>query len=487
MPTGLADERCFLTNFDAFGLTGSLLKSLQSEGLSTPTPIQEKAIPAALDGMDIIGIAQTGTGKTASFVLPILHHLIKSGKKPAPKTCQALILTPTRELAAQILGTVKAFSKHERLRSALVIGGVNANGQIRAVAPGVDVLVATPGRLQDLIDQRAISLKHCRFAVLDEADQMLDLGFLPAVRKLMRQLPDPHQTILMSATMPDAIQKLASDFLKDPREISVAPASKPIERIEQSVLSVPKSQKRQALIRILEEYDIQRAIIFTRTKRGADKLCTHLKDHGHTAAAIHGNKSQTAREKALAAFRKNQVTLLVATDIAARGIDIDDVTHVVNFDLPEVAEAYVHRIGRTARAGRSGVAFTICAPEEQDLLRSIKKLTGSEIPLLEIEGLETVALTAGGGKAKPAGKPAQKPKGNSRNRRRSNRRRNPDGTGSEPQNANAETKTKRPRKQRRPNAKPGKAQGRKSGPGGNRGGHKNTQTRAGAAKSSGAR
>jgi ATP-dependent RNA helicase RhlE len=368
-----------LTQFDDLGLAEPLLRAVAAEGYTHPTPIQAQVIPAMLAGRDVVGIAQTGTGKTAAFVLPLLHALAERGRRPVARRCPVLVLVPTRELAAQVADSVRAYGRHIRPSVAVVIGGARPGPQIRALAGGVDLVIATPGRLLDHMGSGAISLQDTGTVVLDEADQMLDLGFMPAIRRIMAALPAKRRTVLLSATMPKPIRALASDFLTDPAEISVAPAARPIERIRQSVLHVDGSAKREALVGLLAAPEVERAIVFTRTKRGADRVSEHLERAGLSAAAIHGNKSQGQRERTLAAFRSGGVAVLVATDIAARGIDIDDVSHVVNFELPNVPESYVHRIGRTARAGRSGTAISLCGHEERGLLRDIEKLIGRSI------------------------------------------------------------------------------------------------------------
>ncbi len=327
---------------------------------------------------DVLGIAQTGTGKTAAFVLPLLHAIAGERRKAAAKSCRALILVPTRELAAQVADSIRTYGKFVRPSTAVVVGGLRPQPQIRALAPGVDIVIATPGRLEDHLGSGAVRLDRTTTVVLDEADQMLDLGFAPAIRRILGQLPDRRQTVLLSATMPKQIRKLARDYLNRPEEIAVAPVSRPIDRIEQSVLWTEKAAKRDRLVELLAEHDVERAIVFTRTKHGADRVSRHLDRAGLSAAAIHGDKSQGQRDRALGAFRKDRVKILVATDIAARGIDIDGVSHVFNFDLPNVPEAYVHRIGRTARAGASGVAISLCDPAERGLLKDIERLIGRD-------------------------------------------------------------------------------------------------------------
>ncbi|WP_262694560.1 DEAD/DEAH box helicase [Kordiimonas aquimaris] len=391
-----------LTQFNDLGLSEALLRALTGAGYSTPTPIQEKTIPVMLKGQDLIGIAQTGTGKTAAFVLPILQKIGQETINLSGKHCQALILAPTRELAAQIHDAIKTYGEHMYFTSTLITGGVKPAPQIRAMARGVNILVATPGRLEDHMQQGVINLAETRTVVLDEADQMLDMGFIPAIRRIMAKLPKKRQTVLLSATMPKQIRSLSHDFLKSPVEIAVAPASKPIERIEQKILFMPKSDKRDALIKVLNNEKFDRAIVFTRTKHGANKVTRFIEQAGHTAAAIHGNKSQGARTKALNGFKSGDIAVMVATDIAARGIDIDDVSLVINFELPNVPEVYVHRIGRTARAGKSGMAISFCDPEEREYLTDIEKLTGKALadrPALT--DAEKVAVAAAA--KKPAG------------------------------------------------------------------------------------
>lgn len=368
-----------MKKFSDLGLAETVLKAVEAEGYTSPTPIQAQVIPAMLDGRDVLGTAQTGTGKTASFVLPLLHRLADDHARPAPKTCGTLILAPTRELAAQIADSVRAYGKYGRQSVAVVVGGVKPGPQIKAMARGVDILVATPGRLMDHMQGGAIRLDQTTTVILDEADQMLDLGFMPAIRKIMAKVPAKRQTALLSATMPKPIRALANDFLSNPVEVAVETVAKPIELIDQSVILVDRSSKRRILTDMLSARDVERAIVFTRTKRGADKVTRFLADAGLSAAAIHGNKSQNQRTKALDAFKHGSVTILVATDIAARGIDVDNVSHVVNFELPNIPESYVHRIGRTARAGKSGIAVSLCDGAEREFLRDIEKLVGYKI------------------------------------------------------------------------------------------------------------
>lgn len=372
-----------MTKFTDLGLAETILRALSDEGYETPTPIQARVVPAMRAGHDIVGIAQTGTGKTASFVLPLLQTIQEHKRRPAATACHALVLAPTRELAAQIEENIQIYSKFLQLRSAVVVGGAKPGPQVRQMAKGVDILVATPGRLEDHIASGAIRIDQTSTVVLDEADQMLDLGFMPAIRRILAKLPKKRQTVLMSATMPSQIRKLAGDFLRDPKEISVAPQSKPIDRIDQSVIHVAQSEKRDRLVSYLQSQTIERAVVFTRTKHGANRVAQVLDRAGIAAGAIHGNKSQSQRIKTLDAFKKGTAPVLVATDIAARGIDVDGVSHVINFDLPEVAEVYVHRIGRTARAGASGTAVSLVDESQRGLLREIEKLTKMSLPSLD--------------------------------------------------------------------------------------------------------
>jgi ATP-dependent RNA helicase RhlE len=375
-----------LENFNGFGLAAPLVTALTRMGYAKPTPIQAQAIPVLMQGRDLIGIAQTGTGKTAAFALPILNRLIVD-KKPAPRGgARVLVLAPTRELASQIAQSFRDLSAGLSLDIAVVFGGVPHGAQIRALAKGLDVLVATPGRLLDHLDARVATLGAVEFLVLDEVDQMLDLGFVRPIRRIVRELPRKRQNLFFSATMPPDIRKLAGELLHEPAEVSVAPAATTVERVEQKVLHVDASRKCDMLVELFADPAFTRAIVFTRTKRGADRVARSLDEAGVNALAIHGNKSQGQRERALAAFRSGQARAMVATDIAARGIDIDDVSHVVNFELPDVAEAYVHRIGRTARAGKGGQAISFCDASERDSLRAIERLTRMRIFSLDRRG-----------------------------------------------------------------------------------------------------
>ncbi len=369
-----------MNSFNDLGLSAPILKALADEKYETPTPIQAQAIPHVLAGRDLLGIAQTGTGKTAAFALPILNRLAADPKPTPRRSCRALILSPTRELASQIADSFKAYGRHLRLTTAVVFGGVSPRAQIQSLARGVDILVATPGRLMDHAGTGAVTLDKVEVFVLDEADQMLDLGFIHAIRKLVRMLPTQRQNLFFSATMPKEIGQLAGELLRDPVKVAVTPVATPVETIDQKVIFVDTPQKRSVLAEILGDASMGRTLVFTRTKHGADRVVRHLESSGIDSAAIHGNKSQSQRERALGAFREGRTKVLVATDIAARGIDVDGVTHVINFDLPNIPESYVHRIGRTARAGASGIAISFCDAEERAYLRDIEKLIRRQIP-----------------------------------------------------------------------------------------------------------
>ena len=368
-------------SFDSLGLSAALLRGVAEQGYSEPTPIQARVIPVVLEGRDVLAGAQTGTGKTAGFTLPLLQRLAASAPTEGRRRVRALILTPTRELAAHVEDSVRRYGKHVPLRTAVVFGGVNINPQIALLRRGVDVLVATPGRLLDHASQRNVDLGGVEIFVLDEADRMLDMGFLPDIRRVIALLPAKRQSLLFSATFPDDIRRLAGKLLHDPASIEVAAPNSTAERIEQLVYHVEKRDKRAVLSHLIGHGDWKQVLVFTRTKHGANRLAGQLEDDGLTAAAIHGNKSQGARTRALADFKANNVRVLVATDIAARGLDIDQLPHVVNYDLPEVPEYYVHRIGRTGRAGREGVAVSLVGSEERPLLKAIERLVGQRIPV----------------------------------------------------------------------------------------------------------
>ena len=366
--------------FDKLGLSETVLSALTAKGYTEATPIQAQAIPALLTGSDLLGIAQTGTGKTAAFMLPSIDRLIASGQRPQPRGCRMLVLAPTRELAGQIADSARAYSKGTKLSVATVFGGTSVYKNRQDLARGVDILVATPGRLVDLIDQCYAVLASLEIFVLDEADQMMDLGFIHALRRIVRELPAKRQSLFFSATMPKTIRDLASQFLKaDPVEVKVAPESTTAERVEQVVTFVGQQEKQALLTIMLRDTAIDRALVFSRTKHGADRIVRLLAGNGIAANAIHGNKSQPQRERALGEFRSGKVRILVATDIAARGIDVTGVSHVFNFELPNVAEQYVHRIGRTARAGREGIAISFCADDERAYLRDIERTTRQKV------------------------------------------------------------------------------------------------------------
>lgn len=386
--------------FETLGLSQPVLQALELKGYDTPTPIQQQSIPTVLEGRDLLGIAQTGTGKTAAFMLPSIDRLVAADKRPKPRGCRMLVLAPTRELAGQIADSARDYAKFAHLKVVTVFGGTSVNKNRQDVARGVDILIATPGRLVDLTDQKALDLSQVEILVLDEADQMLDLGFIHALRAIVRLLPANRQTLFFSATMPNAIKQLAGQYLTDPAQVSVAPAATTAERVEQFVCFVGQSEKQalltMALRKGLQSGEMDRVLVFTRTKHGADRVVKKLAQSNIAANAIHGNKSQPQRERALDEFKAGRTKVLVATDIAARGIDVSGVSHVVNFELPNVAEQYVHRIGRTARAGREGVAISFCAQDERDYLRDIQRLTKvtlDQVPLPE--GLrEEVAIVA---------------------------------------------------------------------------------------------
>ncbi|MGB3148238.1 MAG: DEAD/DEAH box helicase [Paracoccaceae bacterium] len=371
-----------LTDFNTLGIAPRILENLNELGLTQPTPIQMEAIPQLLKGRDLLGLAQTGTGKTAAFGLPILSKLLELGRRPNPKTVRALILAPTRELATQITDNLMAFAKETPVRTYRVVGGASLYMQSERLARGVDILVATPGRLIDLLDRKALSLAEVRYLVLDEADQMLDIGFIHALRQIAKLLPPTRQTMLFSATMPKLMEELAQSYLTDPVRVQVAAPGKPVDRIDQGVHFVNQGDKARLLADYLKKHDGEMALVFNRTKHGSDKLARVLEGWGFSVGAIHGNKSQNQRERILQSFRTGSLKVLVATDVAARGIDIPDVRHVYNYDLPNVPENYVHRIGRTARAGRDGRAVAFCSPLEMAELRDIEKAMKATIPVI---------------------------------------------------------------------------------------------------------
>lgn len=365
--------------FAELSLAAPIFKAIAAEGYENPTPIQAAAIPVLLEGRDLIGCAQTGTGKTAAFALPILHRLTTERKKAGPRSARVLVLTPTRELAAQVGNSFKTYGRYLNLSHALVFGGVHQTPQVRSLSRGADVLVATPGRLLDLMEQRHAMLSSVEVFVLDEADRMLDMGFMPAIKQIIAALPKKRQTLLFSATMEPEIMKLAQGMLTDPVKVAVAASAATIEKIDESVLFVDDGNKRALLSELLKKSEINRALVFTRTKHGANKLENQLEKTGVRTRAIHGNKSQSARMAALEDFRRGRCRVLVATDIAARGIDVDGISHVINFDLPNEPESYVHRIGRTARAGADGVAISFCGHTEKMFLRDIERLLKRQV------------------------------------------------------------------------------------------------------------
>tara|TARA_B100000676_G_scaffold313264_1_gene392834 strand:- start:3870 stop:5183 length:1314 start_codon:yes stop_codon:yes gene_type:complete len=367
--------------FAELGLMKPLCRALADEGYTHPTPIQDKAIPTLMQGGDLLGIAQTGTGKTAAFALPALQWLAEAEGAPTPKSASVLVLTPTRELAIQIAESFQTYGRHLKISCVTIFGGVNQNPQVNKMRRGCDVLVATPGRLLDLMQQGHIRLGGVETFVLDEADRMLDMGFIHDVKRIITKLPAERQTVMFSATMPDEVSKLAASILKKHQRVEVTPPATTVERIEQKILFVNKGDKMELLYDLLTEKDVTRAIVFARTKHGANKIAQQLDKYGVTSDAIHGNKSQAARQRALKGFRDGKIMALIATDIAARGIDIDDISHIINYDLPNEPESYVHRIGRTARAGADGKALSFCCSEELAYLRDIEKTTRTTIAI----------------------------------------------------------------------------------------------------------
>ncbi len=412
-----------MTFFASLGLAEPILRALGAKGYSDPTPIQQQAIPALLQGRDLLGIAQTGTGKTAAFSLPSLHRLAAEPKARQNASCRMLVLSPTRELAAQIADNMRGYAKFLQLNVQCVFGGVPVGKQARALVPGCDVLVATPGRLLDLIEQRALTLRNVEIFVLDEADQMMDLGFIVPLKRVANMLPKERQSLFFSATMPKAIADLGRQFINNPVRVEVTPQATTVERVEQYATFINQSEK-QALLTLrlrdgLADGTIERALVFTRTKHGADRVVRHLSTAKIPAAAIHGNKSQGQRTAALAAFRKGDCPVLVATDIAARGIDVSGVSHVFNFELPNVAEQYVHRIGRTARAGADGIAMSFVAPDEKAYLRDIERLTDvklATLPLPEDFQKEAARLPAPSRKPEEAARDARRDERDARGR-----------------------------------------------------------------------
>jgi ATP-dependent RNA helicase RhlE len=391
LPGPILQEIIITTSFEGLGLSAELLRAVAEQGYTVPTPIQAQAIPVVLSGRDLLGAAQTGTGKTAGFTLPLLQKLAagaNASTSPARHPIRALILVPTRELAAQVQESVRAYGRHLKLRSTVIFGGVGFNPQADQLRRGVDIVVATPGRLLDHVEQRTIDLRHVEVLVLDEADRMLDMGFIPAIRRVLALLPAKRQNLLFSATFPDEIRKLTRSFMRDPATIEVAPRNQPIELISQVAYTVHKDRKRELLAQLVKTHDWRQVLVFTRTKHGANRLAQQLERDGIESDAIHGNKSQGARTRALKRFKDNELRVLVATDIAARGLDIEELPHVVNYDLPHVAEDYVHRIGRTGRAGASGQAVSLVCAEDRPLLAAVERLTGKRIEQQIAAGFE---------------------------------------------------------------------------------------------------
>jgi ATP-dependent RNA helicase RhlE len=407
-----------MTDFTGLELAQPLLRAISDEGYTTPSPIQGKAIPPLMSGRDLLGVAQTGTGKTAAFSLPLLHRLCDGDEgdagRPLSRQPRALILAPTRELAGQIVDSLKTYGRHMQIRTAVIFGGVSAKPQIKTMTSGVHILVATPGRLLDLMNQGFVQLDKVEYFILDEADRMLDMGFQHDVKKIAAKVPTRRQTMLFSATMPKSVQGLANNLLDDPVRVEVAPAATTAEKVDQQVLFVASDNKRNLLSHLLKDPSIERVLIFTRTKHRANRVAKHLVDMGISADAIHGNKAQNARQRALDGFKKGSIRALVATDIAARGIDVDGVTHVINFELPNEPESYVHRIGRTARAGATGIAISFCDHEERGYLRDIEKIIRQTVTLVEDQpwhaaevATSTAKPPAPGGRGGRGGRSAQ--------------------------------------------------------------------------------
>ena len=389
-----------------------ILRAVEEAGYEQPTEIQENSIPVVLKGKDILGCAQTGTGKTVAFAIPILQNIVRDKEKNDERNIKALIVAPTRELAIQIEENFAMYSKYLDIKDTVIFGGVNQSSQVRKIKAGVDVLIATPGRLLDLSNQKHVDLKNVKYFVLDEADRMLDMGMIHDVKKIISRLPKERQNLLFSATMPKEVMKLVNSILKNPVKVEVQPVSSTAEIISQGVYHVPKKNKKSLLIHLLKDESIKSVIVFSRTKHGANKIAKDLEKAGVAAVAIHGNKSQNQRQLALNNFKEGNIRVLVATDIAARGIDIDELSHVINYDLPDVAETYVHRIGRTGRAGASGVAITFCDEEEKAMFRSIEKVIGKSIPVLAEEEYEII---------QPVVQPVQKKSNNQGNKNNKNR------------------------------------------------------------------
>jgi len=408
-------EHCLnTTTFESLGLSEPLLRALSAENYTQPTPIQTRAVPALLNGRDLLGIAQTGTGKTAAFGLPLLQKLAENRVRPNPKACRALILAPTRELAVQIDQSLKTYGRHLGLKQAVILGGVNQSSQINAMRGGVDILVATPGRLLDLVKQHHVRLDAANFLVIDEADRMFDMGFIKDVRRIVSMLPRARQSMLFSATMPREVVELIGDVLHQYERVEVSPPTLTADRVEQRVIQIEQRNKRALLSHLLADPGMNRVIVFTRTKHTANRVSEHLAKTGVVCDAIHGNKSQNARQRALDGFKAGKVRVLVATDIAARGVDVDNISHVINFELPNEPESYVHRIGRTARAGTEGIAISFCDPSEKTYLRDIERLVKRPLTVVEhklpAEALQPVNIHEERRNYKPEGRNYKNPK-----------------------------------------------------------------------------
>lgn len=451
-----------MTKFADLDLRAPILRAVEESGYETMTPIQSKAIPKVLEGKDLIAVAQTGTGKTAAFSLPIIQLLVNGEGKRKPKTARSLILAPTRELALQIEENIRGYAKYLHYKIALVFGGVSQKPQVKSLSQGTDILIATPGRLLDLMNQGHVRLNEVEYFVLDEADRMLDMGFIRDIKKIVATLPKKRQTLFFSATMPKTVEGLANSILTNPHRVDIAPAATTADKVDQYVLFVPKNLKNKLLAHILKDETIDRAIIFTRTKHGANRVSKKLDQLGITSAAIYGNKSQNARQAALNQFRDGEIRTLVATDVAARGIDVDGISHVINFDLPNEEESYVHRIGRTARAGKTGISLSFCDHEERAYLKGIERLIRQKIKIMDnhpfhIEGIQPADYAKADDDEEDTTRRPRRP----RNRGRNNKRRN--------QPSNKQEKSTNPAKSRRPakgphTAKPNKNKNKKRRP-----------------------
>ncbi len=454
-----------MSKFSDLGLRAPILRAIEEGGYETMTPIQAQAIPLVLEGKDLIGVAQTGTGKTAAFSLPIIQMLLKAEGQRTAKAARTLILAPTRELAVQISDNVRAYSKYLHLRSTLIYGGASEKPQIKSMQPGVDILIATPGRLLDLMDRGLVNLRQVEFLVLDEADRMLDMGFIRDIKKIVAQLPKKRQTVLFSATMPKSVASLANSILINPVRVEVAPAATTAEKVDQHVLMVPKHRKRDLLAHVLKDDAIKRVLIFTKTKHGANRVSDFLEKLGITSGAIHGNKSQNARQKALNEFRAGDIRALVATDVAARGIDVDGVTHVINFELPNEPDSYVHRIGRTARAGATGISLSFCDYEERAFLKDIEKNIRQPVPLFEDHPYHEEGMSERPGAGSKNTKPgARKPRQNAGKHKPNRRINQPKAHGSEGGDSGGANAGGENTPGARPSARPGKHSQRKGRP-----------------------